>query len=96
MWYKSVPGSIKGVPRVASYHVAFYDMTRDGSCFDESFFKPEDIHKVIPYVETIEDEGNDDRTRVFVHMDDGDVYELKLVKLTDAQIKYRTTSQFNG
>ena len=96
MWYKSVPGSYKGVPRVKNYHVAFYDMTRDGGCFDETFYKPEEIDKAIVYAETVEDEGRNYRTRVFVHMDDGDIYELKLVKLTKGQVKYRTTCYFNG
>ena len=96
MWYRAVPGSYKGVLRVVDYHVAFYDMTRKGSCFDEAFYKPEDIYNAISFVETVEDEGKDDRTRVFVRMDNGDQYELKLVKLTEEQIKNRTTSYFDG
>lgn len=75
MWYKN------GIPRIRNYQLAWYDMTRGGSCFDESFFKPEDIGRVIHYVETVEDEGKNDRARVFVHFDDGDEYELKLVKI---------------
>jgi hypothetical protein len=91
MWYRFEPGGILGIPRVASYHVAFYDMTRNGSCFDESFFRPSELEEVIPYVETIEDVNNNDRRRVFVNMSDGDVYELKMVKLTEEQLKNRST-----
>lgn len=75
MWYKN------GIPRIKKYHLAWYDMTRDGSCFDESFFKPDEVDKIMPYVETVEDEGKNDRSKVFVHFDDGDMYELKLVKV---------------
>lgn len=78
MWYRFEEGNPVGIPRIKKYQVAFYDMTRDGSGFDESFFAPDEVDKVIPYVETIEDIDNDDRTRVFAHFDDGSVYELKL------------------
>lgn len=81
MWYRFEPGSPLGIPRAKSYHVAFYDMTRGGTCFDETFFEPVDVDRVMPYVETIEDDGKDTRSRVFVHFDDGDTYEFKLVKV---------------
>ena len=81
MWYRFVDGSPVGIPRVKNYLVAFYDMTQNGGCFDETYYPPDKINKVIPYVETIEDKDNYDRTRVFVHFDDGDVYELKLEKV---------------
>ena len=81
MWYKFEDGKPIGTPRIRGYQVAWYDMDRlNGDCFDESFYKPEDINKVITYVETIEDEGHCDRTRVFAIFDD-DEYELKLEKL---------------
>lgn len=81
MWYKFEKGVPIGSPRIKHYQVAWYDMERNGDCFDESFHKPENINKVITYVETIEDEGHRDRARVFAIFDDGDEYELKLVKL---------------
>ena len=81
MWYRFEEGNPVGIPRVKSYRVAFYDMTQNGSCFDETCYPPNKIHKVIPYVETLEDRDNYDRTRVFAHFDDGDVYELKLEKV---------------
>jgi hypothetical protein len=81
MWYRFENGNPVGIPRIKNYHLAWYDMTRGGSCFDESFFEPDKVDRVISYVETVEDEGKDDRSRVFVHFDDGDMYELKLVKI---------------
>lgn len=81
MWYRFEEGNPVGIPRIKDYQVAFYDMTRNGNCFDESFFKPNEIENAITYVETIEDEGNNDRCRVFAHFDNGDEYELKLEKM---------------
>lgn len=81
MWYKFEKGNSIGIPRIKQYQVAFYDMLRNGTCFDESFYGPDEIDEVMPYVETIEDVGKNDRTRVFVHFDDGDIYELKLEKI---------------
>ena len=81
MWYRFEDGNPIGIPRIKSYQLAWYDMTRGGKCFDETFFKPEDIDNAITYVETVEDENSNDRTRVFVHFDDGDIYELKLKKI---------------
>lgn len=81
MWYKFEDGNPIGIPRIKQYQVAFYDMTNDGKCFDEDFYSPDEIDKVIPFVETIEDVGNDDRTRVFIYFDNGDQYELKMEKV---------------
>lgn len=81
MWYKFEEGKSIGVPRIKEYQVAWYDMERNGDCFDESFYKPEDISEVITYVETVEDEDNCDRARVFVRFDDGEEYELKLERI---------------
>lgn len=81
MWYRFEKGNPIGIPRVKEIQVAFYDMERDGGCFDEVFYPLSEIGKAMPYVETIEDEGNSDRTRVFVHFDNGDEYELKLEKI---------------
>ena len=92
MWYRFEEGNPMGIPRIKNYQLAWYDMTRDGSCFDESFFKPDEIGKVIHYVETVEDEGKDDRARVFVNFDDGDVYELKLEKISEDR---KRSSYFN-
>lgn len=90
MWYRFEDDNSVGIPRIKEYQVAFYDMTMNGSCFDESFFPPDEIERVMPFVETIEDIGNDDRTRVFVYFDDGEMYELKLERIS----KERRCSRF--
>ena len=81
MWYRFEDGNPIGIPRIVEYQLAWYDMTMGGKCFDETFFKPEDIANAITYVETVEDEGKDDRARVFARFDNGDIYELKLEKI---------------
>lgn len=86
MWYKFEEGKSIGVPRIKEYQVAWYNMERGGYCFDESFYNPEEIDKVITYVETIEDECLRDRTRVFVHFDDGEQYELKFERIEKGRI----------
>lgn len=82
MWYRFEEGNPVGIPRIKNYQVAFYDVNRGYKCFDESFFKPEEINNAITYVETEEDENSsDNRRRVFAHFDNGDMYELKLEKI---------------
>lgn len=73
--------------KIKEYQIAWYDMERNGNCFDESFYPPKKINEVIDYVETIENENWRDRRRVFVYFDNGDRYELKLEKL-DASKRY--------
>lgn len=96
MWFKFEKGKSKGKLRIKHVQVAWYDMERNGDCFDESFVfpSPEDESKtlanigmILPYVETVEDESKSDRSRVFVHFDNGDVYELKMEKLSKEQIE---------
>lgn len=95
MWFRFEKGNTKGKLRVKHVQVAWYDMERDGDCFDESFVfpSPEDESKtlsnigmVLPYVETAEDKDKSDRSRVFVRFDNDDVYELKMEKLSKEQI----------
>lgn len=81
MWYRFEKGNPIGIPRVKEYLIAFYDMTKNGECFDESHCPPDEIAKVIPFVETVEDIHNNDRSKVFVLFDNDDVYELKLEKV---------------
>jgi hypothetical protein len=85
MWYRFEKGNDVGIPRIKNYQICWYDMERGGSCFDEDFCSPDEIDRVIPFVETVEDEGSFDRSRVFVHFDDGDEYELKLIKVDKKQ-----------
>lgn len=85
MWYKFEKGQYVCIPRIKNYQICWYDMERDGGCFDEDFCSPDEIDRVIPFVETIEDEGNFSRSRVFVNFDNGDEYELKLIKVDKNQ-----------
>jgi len=80
MWYDN-----NGKCRVKELQVAFYDTERNGSCFDESFYSPGDSNYALEYVETVEEETWCDRRRVFVHMNNGDMYELSMRKLTPEQ-----------
>lgn len=94
MWYKFKKGESKGKLRVKLVQIAWYDMDNHGDCFDEDFVLPKsdeietlkDIGLVLPYVETVEDRNKKDRSRVFVHMDNGDVYELKMERLSKKEI----------
>ena len=96
MWYRFEKGESKGKLRVEKVQVAWYDMEQNGDCFDEDFVLPKDndaktlesIGMILPYVETVEDVNKTDRSRVFVHMDNGDIYELKMEKLSKEQLEY--------
>ena len=88
MWHRFEKNNPKGICRVKQFQIAWYDMQQNGDCFDEDFVAPDGIDRVIPYVETVEDENNSDRSRVFVHMDNGDVYELKMEKLSKEQLEH--------
>lgn len=102
MWYRFKKGESKGKLRVKRVQVAWYDMKQNGDCFDEDFVLPKDneiktlesIGTILPYVETVEDENKTDRSRVFVHMDNGDVYELKMEKLSKEE--FDRCSNFYG
>lgn len=95
MWYRFEKDSPKGICRVKSLHICWYDMKYfNGDCFDEDWVSPDGIDRVISYVETVEDENNTDRSRVFVHMDNGDVYELLMRKLSKEQ--FDECNNFNG
>ena len=85
MWYRFEEGN--PVCRVKQFHIAWYNMVRNGDCFDEDFVPPNGIDRVIPFVETVEDDTHQDRSRVFVHMDNGDVYELKMEKLSKEELE---------
>lgn len=96
MWFKFGADNFKRKLRVKQVQVAWYDMKHNGDCFDESWLSSESdnikktlekIGTLLPYVETVEDEKKSDRSRVFVHMDDGDVYELQMKKLTKEQFQ---------
>lgn len=67
-----------GICRFKEAVIAFYDMNHKGYCFDESRTDDVDIplRQLLSYVETEEDIEKNDRSRVFIYMDDGKKYEL--------------------
>lgn len=89
MWFRFSDEEAIGTCRVSNIQLCWYDMELDGRCFSESFFSvaPDSVATALTYVETIEDRFNSDRARVFVNFDNGDVYELKLHKMTKEQIE---------
>ena len=95
MWWKFKKGEPKGKLRVERVQVCWYDMERQGDCFDEDWIMPtensmetlEKIGRVLPYVGT----GN---SRVFIHMDNSDVYEVLMKKLSNEQ--QRECNNFYG
>ena len=95
MWYKFIEGEPKGRLRVKHVQTCWYDWERNGDCFDEGWTLPGEtdadtwkkIGMLLPYVGA----GS---SRVFVHMDDGEVYELSMRKLTDEQLK--ECNNYNG
>lgn len=65
---------------VKQYQVVFYDMNKDGDCFDEAFYLPDEADKVLSFVERENNPFASEKSRVFAHFEDGSVYELKLEK----------------
>ena len=101
-WYKFEKGKTKGQLKVGRAQVCWYDMTRGGSCFDESFVVPDgddrktlqQIGMMLTYVETDPSAKKCDKSRVFIHMDDGSVYELEMRKLSEKQ--WQECGKFDG
>ena len=104
MWWKFIKGNPKGKLRVKQVQVAWYDMKNKGDCFDESFIENNGDEKDLlnrlglwaTYVDMNEevDKNKMDRSRVFIHMDDGSVYELLMKKLSKEQ--FAECTNFRG
>lgn len=102
MWYRFFKDKVKGQLKIDKVQVCWYDMERGGSCFDESWFVHkgndtktlEHIGKWLTYVELDLNADKCDKSRVFIHMDDGDVYELLTKKLSKEEFK--KCSKFHG
>ena len=93
-WYRFEEGNPKGILRIKNLQVCWYNMERNGDCFDETFVAAqskdigETFHNLglmLTYVETEEDKNNSDRCIVFIKMDNGDTYELKMEKVDAKQ-----------
>ena len=101
-WYRFFKDKIKGQLKVDRAQVCFYDMTRGGSCFDESFVVPDgddrkalqQIGMMLTYIELDPNANKRDKSRVFIHMDDGEVYELQMRKLSKEQ--WKECGKFDG
>ena len=78
MWYRFEEGNPKGIPRATNYQVCFYE---NGQCYDEMFCTIDKVEHVMPFVETIEDKNKEDHSKVFVHFDNGDRYEIRMEKV---------------
>lgn len=65
---------------IKCFQVAFYDLTRDGKCFDESFFAPDEADTVFDYIDCDFGRPRTFTTRVFVYFTDGHVFELKTAR----------------
>jgi hypothetical protein len=95
MWYKFLKDQPIGQLRVERAHLAWYDMERGGDCFDENFIfhqgnNVETLKSIgmwLPYVEMDINADKRDKSRVFICMDDGEVYELLLKKLTKEEFE---------
>ena len=69
---------------IESFQICWYDMNKDGYCYEEDWCGPDHFCKTdIAYLDTDENEGCSDRIRMFVHHENGSIYELRLHKITD-------------
>ena len=86
----------KGENPIDYMHISWYDMNKNNKCYDEDWFDPKIFksHDFMTYIDTEDNEGDSDRTRVFVHLKNGDIYELCLHKLTKEQ--WSECSDFYG
>ena len=99
MWFNYSEGEPIGKLNVKKVQTCWYDWERNGDCFDEDWIMPgeydaETLRKIgmnLPYVGTVEGNGN---SRVFIHMNDGCVYELLMKKLSKEQ--FRECNNFYG
>lgn len=75
---------------IENYQVAWYDMERDGYCFEEDFHDSNDFHSTgiaCSYVMFPEEEKEDlsDKRRVFINCKDGTSYELVAKKVDSSK-----------
>ena len=64
------------------YQLCWYDMNKNGDCYDEDFISKREFgNYVIEYLDCDKNENDSDRTRLFVWTKDKEVYELRLHKL---------------
>ena len=95
MKYKFKNGSQIGESPVDYYQLCWYDMEKDGDCYDEDFISPKAFgNYTIESLDCDLNKDDIDRTRLFVWTKDKDVYELRLHKLSPEQ--WEQCSSFGG
>ena len=95
MKYIFKEGKVQGEYPIDYFRICWYDMEENESCYDETWVNPENFSsKYFTYIDTEEDEDCIDRSRIFAHHKNGDIYELRLHKLTKEQ--WQECSKFNG
>lgn len=72
-WYKFEKGNPIGIPQIKDYQICFYE---HGKCYDEAFFEPEEVAKVMPFVD-----GDD--SCVYANFKDGKSYLITFVPVED-------------
>lgn len=65
-------------------------MAHNGTCFDESFYYPDEVGLVMPFVEIDKESDCSVKSKVFVHLSDGSRYELKMIRVADANNENKT------
>ena len=75
---------------IKNYQVAWYDMERDESCFDENIYDPNDFHSIGDACSCImfpeeEQENLPEKRRVFINCEDGTRYELVAKKVDNSK-----------
>ena len=92
---KSNSPTQKGKLPIDYFQICWYDMDKNQQCFDEDIIEPGVFNSnCLTYIDTDENEGDSDRTRIFVHHINKDVYELCLHKLTEEE--YSKCNSFYG
>lgn len=77
------------------FHICWYDMEKGGDCYDEDDISPTTFGpSMFTYIDTEDNKDDSDRSRIFVHHINGDIYELCLHKLTEEQ--WAECSNFYG
>jgi len=85
----------KGEIPIDFLQLCWYDMNKDGKCYDEDYISPREFNiKHLMYIDTKEEEGCSEKIRLFVHHKQDGMYELCLHKLTQEQ--WEECDKFNG
>ena len=87
---------------IKNYQVAWYDMERDGDCFGEDIYDPNDFHSIVNDCSCIisyeqEESEATFKRRLFVNYEDGTRYELVAKKVDSSKCSnYYGDKQWNN